>query len=191
MDEQPLGTWESSLLEDLCVDLRRVGVHEAGIPSDSRTVAFVEAVQSKFAELTTRGVELGPRIAALSAECGWDMEELLTQCVAYPKLIPMVREADGVRRALRCPGCRSRERPQSDDHFFLCSECLHACLHAVRVRVPLPGMLLFRTYSQQWRCPHAGDETVLVKYPDEYELYGTGSCETYIVEELNRRKRAG
>jgi len=121
------------------------------------------------------------------------MDVLLEECRSFPTRMPYLREKDGVRRRLRCVGCWSRERPESDDRFRLCDVCLSTVRAALDSRKPVPGMLLFRTYTPEARCEHASDDTVLVVYPwrtDDFET-SAGACANCFDREAGRREGAG
>ena len=154
-----------ALVESLCLALRDVGVREVSLPEDAHAVAHVRRLQTLHDAILARGIDISDRIEALSAETGWDMSELLEQCLRYPEVMPEVRESDGVRRQFRCPGCMQRERPSDDDRFFLCNDCLVVVRNALRTMRPIPRLFLFRSYSPDARCPHPSEDTPLAVYP--------------------------
>lgn len=173
------------LIDDLCLALRDVGVRDYGLPDDERGLASIECVQQIHSELEKRGVDYRSRITQLSEETKWQMELLLRECLAYPEVVPYVREADGVRRAFRCSICRKREFP---DHtgLVLCTTCLRQSAESIRKRVPWGGLLLLRIYNESYWCRHADAETVMAAF-DDYETLGYGWCAQCITEELERR----
>src|SRR5579863_5900870 len=99
------------LLEDLCVELRHVGVGDSRLPKVVRVIAHIGEVNAIQAELNRRGVDSRPRLELLSRETNWQVPELLADCSAFPNVMPYVRELDGIRRTLRCQVCRKAERP--------------------------------------------------------------------------------
>src|SRR5262245_9676951 len=114
------------LIEDLCLELRDVGVGDYGLPDDKRAISSIREVQHISAEIKSRNADnadFKDRIKRLSAETGWQMERLLQECLLYPEVIPYVREHDGVRRAFRCSICEKREVPDRDG-IWLCDDCL-------------------------------------------------------------------
>lgn len=177
------------VLEELCLALRDVGVHDSwGVLSD-RGKAAIERVQAAVRELNARGVGLHEQVAQLSGETGWQMDALLKECQEYPRVRPRLRERDGIRRALRCRACSSRERPESDERYFLCDQCLTAVAAAIRERKAMPALLLMRTHTPEARCGHAGDDTVLAVYPwcGMHDDVGQGFCLACVDEEHRRR----
>jgi hypothetical protein len=101
-----------------------------------------------------------------------------------------VRERDGVRRQLRCAGCRQRERPNDDTTWFLCDDCLEAVREALSNTLPVADMLLFRSYSVEARCPHANEDTILAVYPCYFDGefgFEHGRCVRCVEEEQARR----
>jgi hypothetical protein len=180
----------SELLDDLCIELRHVACRQGDLPHGERVVAHVREVCAIHAELGTRLVNCGPRLEQLSEETRWQIPSLLEDCLAYPQRSPYVRDSDGVRRYLRCHLCTKAERPPDAKLFWFCGECMRRVLDAVRQRVPIPGIILFRTYNIECRCAHADADTVLAGEGQFYvdEVYGV--CERCILDELERR-RAG
>jgi hypothetical protein len=178
----------AELIEDLCIALRDVG--GSWFPDyDEHVPKKIEEVQRLHAELMARNVDLSARISRLTEETSWRMEDLLRDCLSYPKAIPYVRDKDGVRRALRCPLCHRGEIP---DRFgvWMCNNCLLVAIESVRSRVPAKGLILFRTYNESKRCKHADSETVLMAFDDEYDFQmGTNYCMRCLVEEQERRKK--
>ncbi|MDB6017619.1 MAG: hypothetical protein JWR19_2108 [Pedosphaera sp.] len=175
------------LLEDLCIELRHVGVGDYGLPKDVRVIAHISEVNAIQDELNRRGVNIGPRLELLSRETNWQMPELLADCAVFPKVMPYVRELDGIRRTLRCQSCRKAERPPDAKLFWFCSECMQKLVDSLRNHVPFAGIVLLRTYTPECRCPHADDETVLATDADgDFPLYGV--CEKCVLDEIERRK---
>jgi hypothetical protein len=111
------------LIEDLCLALRDVGVRTWSLPSDERAISAVKSVKEIYALLEQRNADFRARIERLSEETSWQMETLLRECRAFPEVIPFVKDADGVRRALRCSICQRRELPDREG-IWLCDVCL-------------------------------------------------------------------
>src|SRR5687768_17133131 len=82
------------LWEDLCLTLRYVGVHDNDMAGDAPDMALthIKEVQQIHAELQKRNVNPRDRILHLSAETNWQMDRLLEDCLAYPNVIPYVRD---------------------------------------------------------------------------------------------------
>ncbi len=183
----PLGARATDqLLDDLAVALRHVGVSDWGLPSNARLVEHISQVKAIQAELAGRGLDGSSRLEILSKETGWQMQELLDDCLAFPKKMPYVREQDGIRRTLRCQACRNAERPADAKLFWFCNACMERVVDAIRSRIPCSGIYLIRTYSPQCRCPHADGDTVLATDVDtDFPRFGV--CEKCVVEEIERR----
>lgn len=177
------------LIEDLCLALRDVGVRDYGLPNDERGVASIKSVQQIHAELERRGVDCRPRLARLTEETQWQMGSLLQECLAYPEVVPHVREADGVRRALRCSVCQQREFPDREG-LLLCNVCLEQTAESIQNRVPWGGLLLLRIYNEAYWCRHANAETVMAAF-DDYETLGYAWCAQCVTEEQGRRVEIG
>jgi len=178
------------LLEDLCLELRHVACGEGDWPLGERVVTHVREVRALHAELSTRGVDCLPRLARLSEETRWQIPTLLDDCLAYPERTPYVREPDGIRRFLRCQLCTKVERPPDAKLFWFCETCMRRVLDAVRECARIPGIILFRTYNAECRCPHADADTVLA---GEGRFYGDavyGVCQRCIHDEIERRRGA-
>jgi hypothetical protein len=143
------------LVEDLCLALRDVGVRDYNPPDDESRVSAIVNVQQIHTELVKRGADCRPRLGQLSEETKWQMEQLLQECLAFPKTIPHVRESDGVRRWFRCSVCREREFPDRAG-LFLCGVCLDRAAESIRNKVPWGGLLLLRIYNESKWCKHAG-----------------------------------
>lgn len=175
------------LVEDLCIALRDVGTSDYELPGGDAVQSHIEEVRKIHAELQRRGVDLGPRISQLSRESGWLMEKLLKDCLEFPKSLPYVKEADGIRRYFRCWLCAEREFTPGTKQFLLCEECLHRVLNDIRRRIPSSGVMLYRTYNEEKRCHHANSETVVATLEQNFDVFG-GFCEQCILEELGRLK---
>lgn len=190
----PTARSSATLIEELCLALRDVGVSTRFLPPQGpppdieREVGDVRVVAE---ELRRRGVDVMSRLADLSRETSWAMLELYEESMAYPTKRPWVRDlSDGLRQALRCEGCGRHEFPERSQRLRLCDGCLDvldAALVSARVR---EKMLLYRTYTQNARCEHAGDDTVLGVYPWSLEWsddFPVGFCRTCIADERARR----
>lgn len=177
-----------ALVEDLCLALRDVGVGDYGLPSDERAAAAVTRVQQLYGELSRRGADVTPRLARLSEETSWQMCELLRDCLAYPEVVPYVREHDGIRRALRCPTCREHELPGREGlAIWLCDACLEEAAESFRRRTPMRELLLLRAYNEFVWCRHADAETVLMAFDGYDGLEGAAWCARCVEEEQARR----
>jgi hypothetical protein len=188
--EPPLPQWRAELLlEELGVALRHVAVSEWDLPANPRALEKLERVREIAGILAERGVDPIPRIERLSDETGWSMVAFLEDCLAYPGRRPWVREKDGVRRVFRCSLCRAAEYPEKERSFRMCTPCLERIGAAIERRESLDGIFLYRTYTPELRCPHAGPETVLAT-PRPFEDWGEGWCARCIDEELRRRRTA-
>jgi hypothetical protein len=178
------------LLEDLCLELRHVACNEGDLPLGERVAAHVREVCALHDELATRRFDCLPRLERLSEETRWQIPTLLDDCLAYPQRTPYVREPDGIRRFLRCHLCTKAERPPDAKLFWFCDTCMGRVLDAVRQRVPIPGIIVFRTCNVECRCTHADADTVLAGEDQFYvdEVYGV--CETCIHDEIERRRVA-
>ena len=173
------------LVEDLCLALRDVGVRDYSLPSDERAVSAVRNVQQIYALLKQRNADVRVRIEQLSEETSWQMETLLQECLAFPEVVPYVKDADGVRRALRCYNCQKREFPNREG-IWLCDVCLTKAKDSIEIRVPMKGMILLRMYNEEYWCKHANSETVLIAF-DDYETLGNAYCNECLSEEQARR----
>ncbi len=190
----PIGEHGTSpLVEELCLALRDIGVFDGASPDNERGSALVQRVQDIHAELVRRQIDVAPRLERLSQETGWMMHQLLVDCLKFPAAPAWLRERDGVRRAFRCPGCRLRERPESDKRFFLCDECLRTVRAALECHRSNENILLYRTYTPEARCEHAADDTVVAVFPwyGSDRGFDSGFCKRCIDDELARRRRAG
>lgn len=176
-----------TLLEDLCTNLRHVACFESDLPDGERVRLHIQEVVAIYSELNARGVEWRTQIVILSNETKWQLLQLLEDCLTFPNKLPFVREADGIRRRLRCQLCGQAERPLSAKLFWFCDNCMQRVIEAIRHHTPLKGIAIFRTYNPECRCGHSDNETILAcENYIEGELYG--SCEQCILDELDRRK---
>jgi hypothetical protein len=176
----------ATLLEDLCVALRDVGVFDGYLPAGAQVLKAIDDVRAFHDELIRRGVDPADRIRELSHQTRWRMEDLLRDCLRYPEVVPYVRETDDVRRHLRCTMCRRAERPPDDQKYWLCGGCLHRLVRAIDAREPFEGVVLFRTYNPTSRCEHADADTVLALIGwDEVPF---GYCRRCFELELERRR---
>jgi hypothetical protein len=174
------------LLDELCVELRNVGVKDWSLPDDERVLAHIKQVSSIHRELIGRQISLTARLSELSSQTNWKMMLLLEDCLAFPKKMPYVREQDGIRKTLRCQRCKRAERHPNAKLFWFCDECLSATLVAMQTRKPIDGVVLFRTYNSECRCEHADSETVLAC--DIYVEQLAGVCAKCLEMELKRRR---
>ncbi|HWY87847.1 MAG TPA: hypothetical protein VNX28_14040 [Gemmataceae bacterium] len=182
----PIGERDTeSLLEDLCVALRNVGLRDRDLPRGDKVREHVAEVRAIKAELVRRSVKTDDRITRLSHETNWRMQDLLRECLEFPDSMPYVKEADGIRRTLRCRLCRTHERPSDAKVFWWCNECLVHGLKSIEERTPFDGIVLFRTYNPEARCQHADSETILVAEYSSDTIYGC--CAKCLTEELTRR----
>ncbi len=180
----------SSLIEDLCIALRNVAVWDHSLPSDPRAVRFVEEVAALESELSSRHATIEPRISTLSLQTGWQMELLLRECLLFPSVIPYVREADGVRRVLRCISCRQADAPDRNG-LLVCLACLKRAIQAAQQGAPLQGFLVLRSHTPSLWCAHAGPDTVLLA-PDGFDAITPPTyCYECLTAELIRRQGAG
>jgi hypothetical protein len=176
----------NDLLEDLCLAFREVGIRE-WVPASGNAAAEVLAIA---AELDARGVNVADRLNRLSEETGWMMPRLLEECRRSPAGPLYVTELDGVRRRLRCRYCQAAEHPEEDTRYFACDQCFDKLIHSFTTLVPVRGTVLFRTYNPDWRCSHAGPDTVVLGI-DQYEegMLGPGDCNACLQEAKLRRLR--
>jgi hypothetical protein len=149
------------LLEDLCIGLRNVGLWDSELPDGDTVRNYIEETKMIHAELKRRGVDVDTRVSQLSDESGWLMGELLEDCLDFPKTLPYVKEADGIRRYFRCWLCVEREFTAEAKRFLLCEDCLHRLSSDIKKRVPSKGVMLYRTYNEEKRCQHANSDTIL------------------------------
>jgi hypothetical protein len=175
----------AELIEDLCLSLRDVGVWTWSLPNEERAVSKVKNVQEIYALLNQRNADVRPRIKRLSEETSWQMEMLLQECLAFPNVIPYVRDLDGVRRSFRCSICQKCEFPDREG-IFLCDVCLTQAKDSFETKSAMNGLLLLRLYNESYWCRHADSETVLMAFDDYGTLENTW-CEKCVFEEKVRR----
>jgi hypothetical protein len=174
------------LVEDLCLALRNVGVGDYTLRRDvqGEMLTHIKEVQKIYSELQKRNVHPRDRIILLSNETNWQMHRLLDDCLAYPDVIPFVREIDGIRRALRCPLCLKKEVPDREG-IWLCDACLSAAINAIDNKTPVDGLVLLRTYNPSKWCDHADAETVMMVFDNDW--IGEGYCKECLLQERSRR----
>jgi len=177
---------DQALLEDLCQELRHVGICDSGLPDGKRVQQHIFEVGSIHDELTRRQLDPANYVAQLSSETNWQMEVLLEECLAYPQKLPYVRERDGIRRTLRCNLCHAAERPPDARLFWYCEACLIRVATALQERSGCEGLVIFRSYTPNSRCAHADAETPLAAEWRAEQIYGV--CEQCIIEEIERRR---
>jgi len=173
-----------TLIEDLCLALREVGVGDLGLPDDERRITAINTVQRIHTELQRRDANFLPRIAELTEQTKWQMEELLRACLAYPQMIPYVREKDGIRRAFRCYLCQEREFPDRKG-LSICDHCLEGSLDAICNREPIEGLLILRIDNSSYWCKHADPDTVMAAFDNDG--LGYTWCAECVSEERARR----
>lgn len=178
---------DSSLLEDLCRELRNVAVFDNTLPDGDRVKQHIEEVCAIHRELVERRIDIAPRITTLSKETSWRMQDLLGDCLAYPTKQPYVKEPDGVRRTLRCTRCRSAERPPDAKLFWFCESCMKLVASALHDKTERDGIVIFRSYTTGARCSHADAETTLASEWYSESIYGV--CERCVYDEIARRRK--
>lgn len=159
------------------------------LPDGAAVLQKIEEVKALYAELSRRGVSLDEHIWPLSSQTNWQMDALLADTLGYPKVIPYVRDSDGIRAYFRCNLCGKAEFP-IESELRMCDDCLTRTCEMVDTRTPPPGLLFYRTYNVSKRCSHADSETVLVTWDDE-EFWETGRCKLCLLEEAQRRAGVG
>ena len=179
----------TELLEDLCIALREVAVRDGWLPKSEEVQASVREALAIATELDSRQVAPTERLDRLSQETGWLMGHLLEECRHFPRVLPRVRELDGIRRHLRCRYCKSAERPEDDVKLAACDACLRRVVRSFESLEPVVGTVLFRTFNSGWRCEHADSDTVLLGV-DWYEdgLCGPGKCKRCLDNDLAGRE---
>ena len=150
-----------ALLNEICVELRYVGVNESQLPNGERVLSHIESVCALQRELNARSVNIDAKLSELSSQTGWLAKSLLEDCLAFPNRMPYVRELDGIRRRLRCTRCRLAERHPEAKLIWFCDDCLATVIAAMKVPEAIDGVVLFRTYNSDCRCEHANSETIL------------------------------
>ena len=182
----------SELLEDLCLSLRDVAVREGSLPNSEDAQAAVRTAVLIAEELDSREIDSTEQLNRLSQETGWQMDRLLDDCREFPKVVPWVRESDGIRRYFRCQYCKSAERPEDDVRLCACNACLQRIIESLDSLKPIEGTVLFRTYNADWRCEHADAETVLLGVNCfEEGFLGPGVCKQCLESTLTQREAAG
>ncbi len=174
------------LLDDLCLELRHVGVCDYDRPNDDRFKQHINEVCLVRSELVRRQVEITPRIDLLSKETSWKMGDLLEDCLAYPKRRPYAKDLDGIRKALRCHMCRKAERTPDAKLFWFCESCMKRVVSVLQKRIPCQGIVIFRSYTPDSRCSHADNDTPLASEWYIEQFYGV--CEKCVLDEIERRK---
>lgn len=174
------------LLDELCLELRHVGVCDNDLPDGDRVNQHIREVCVIHAELVRRKIDIVHRITLLSKETSWKMDELLGDCLAFPKRQPYVKELDGIRRTLRCQLCRKAERPPDAKLFWFCESCMVRVVRALRQKVTCEGIVVFRSYTPNSRCSHADADTPLATEWYSEQIYGV--CEKCVSEEIERRR---
>jgi hypothetical protein len=96
----------ADLTDQLSLCLRDVGVMGHDLPTGPRVLAAVTRFQELHRELLRRGPPDDRSLVELLEVTGWRMSQLLADCLLYPEVISYVREADNLRRALRCGPAR-------------------------------------------------------------------------------------
>ena len=179
---------DENLVEELCLALRSVGVSDSGLylQNNSKVKIHIQEVRDIHAELARRKINIVPRINLLSQETSWKMDNLLQDCLAFPKRQPYVKELDGIRRTLRCHLCRKAERPSDAKIFWLCESCMKQVLSALQQRTACDGMVIFRSYTPSSRCSHADSDTPLASEWYSEQIFGV--CEKCVLEEIERRR---
>lgn len=176
------------LVQDCCLELRHVACSDYGMLEKKDAVKHVLEVQAIHEELCKRRIDLQPYLSDLSEQTKWDMHTLFAECLKYPDAIPLVREADGIRRVLRCRLCGQSERPVDGKVLWFCNRCMEITAEMIRERQPRRGLTLIRTYNPEARCEHANNDTVLVIVIDDYDVPFPAICEVCIQHELQRRR---
>ena len=172
-----------TLLEDLCIALRYVGMSNYQFHPDDARKKITE-VQSIHQELSRRHFDPTDRLTELSQQTKWRMLDLLEDCLAYPRAVPYVKDPDGIRIHLRCHLCRTAEHPPNPE-FWMCDNCLKRVIDSIESKTPINGIILFRTFNTSARCAHADSDTVLAA--DSWQETIFGNCAKCFTEELQRR----
>jgi hypothetical protein len=177
---------EADLLDELCLELRHVGVSDHDLPDGKRVVQHIHEVSLIHGELMKRKTQITSRINVLSKETSWKMETLLEDCLAFPKRQPYVKELDGIRRTLRCQLCRKAERPPDAKLFWFCESCMCRVVSSLQQKVACDGIVIFRSYTPNSRCSHADADTPLAA-ESYYSEQIFGVCEKCASKEIERR----
>ena len=195
-DPQPALSLRSpeELLDELCIAVRAVGVSTRYLPCgpvDLDLTDEIRRVHDVDVELKKREIDPASRLAVLTHETRWMMPELYQECLGWPEVRPWVRDAvDGLRLAALCPACCKAEFPIDCRTIRLCDGCLDFLDAAIAAATARDHLLLYRTYTQEARCEHADDETVLGVYPwspEWSENFPVGLCRVCIQAEHTRR----
>ena len=183
---EPTHLPDAELLEELALALREVGTWDHSLArGDLSGEGKVRRVQQLGAEIGRRGLDPAARLERLTSETQWLMSELYEDCNAFPRVLPLVREKDGVRRSLRCPLCNRNELPDLKG-IWLCDACMDRVGPAFTSHESISGVFLFRTYTPEKWCKHANAETTLMAL-DLYEDVLEGACSACFAEERVRR----
>lgn len=185
----PVVSRESTvLLEDLCLALRDVSVFNGHLPNGEVIVEKIDNVKAIFSELSRRGVAIESAVQELSAKTNRQLGDLLADCLGYPARIPFDKGLDGVRERFRCQLCRGAEHPE-ETLVWICDGCLDRTIAAIENRTPLPGLFLYRTYSESRRCCHADSDTVMatILWTDE-GWFDAGRCSECFLDEKRKRQ---
>ena len=115
----PLPEWDdSSVLEEMCLALRDVGVANPELPDGEYVRIAVTRAKALGAELIARGIDPKPRLERLSSETGWDTVALYRDTLAFPDAVPYL-ETTPEPTCGNC-GCSILRRAT----IGLCKECL-------------------------------------------------------------------
>lgn len=177
----PIGDWtRDQLLLELDVALRELAFVR-DFPTGPLACAAVARVRRAHAEIARREVDLATSLRDWSESTGWRMDECLRDALDHPKSIPYVRRSNGVRIAFECWCCTEGEHA-AVTRTRLCRACLQRVVALVRERTPSETFLIYRTYSPEFRCEHANDETVLAL--GGWEPPTPGWCERCLLDDL-------
>jgi hypothetical protein len=184
---RPTELRDEGLLDELALALRDVGTWDYSLArGDAGGEGKVRRVQDLGAEINRRGLDPTPRLEQLTAETDWLMTQLYADCKEFPRVLPLVRERDGVRRSLRCPLCNRNELPDLKG-IWLCEACMDRVESALTSHESITGVFLFRTYTSEKWCKHANAETTMMAL-DLYEDVPVGACIACFEEERARRR---
>jgi hypothetical protein len=165
---------DSSVIEELCLALREVGVLNAQLPDGQKVRKRIAYVKELHAELEQRDVDPSSRIARLSHETNWDMESLLRDTLAFPDTVPYLA-ATPHPRCGNCGKAISRKAL-----LALCSPCL---MHG------LEQLAAGKTDSHLDTCSVCGrHEKGFLVYA--YGLEWMNYCRSCLEEERARRDSA-
>ena len=175
------------LLDELCLELRHVGVCDNDLPNGNRVKQHIREVCVIHTELVRRKTDIDSRIDLLSKATSWEIDNLLGDCLAFPRRQPYVKELDGIRRTLRCRLCRKTERPPDAKLFWFCESCMKRVALALQQKAACDGIVVFRSYTPNSRCSHADADTPLAAEWYSEQIYGV--CERCVSEEIERRRK--